>query len=259
MKFLLFLWIAISAFAQKRLMQERVVQLVNTPSEIGAKELVTTVRTVADIREASIDAGYSSITMLGTADNLAFAEWLVHAIDKPLGWQPSAAESDNPSAREYRLPDGRNPVARVYYLKNTMPGLHLTEEITILRTVAEVQKVFQNSERHVIAFCGTQTVVDLAERMLRRLDLPAGVNTTSQTLEESTFQIPEPRRDGMKEFVRIYYLQANTDPKDIAAVTRTIRIDAKIQRMFWQTTPPAIVVRGSLAELAQAQQMLEAR
>src|SRR6266849_1515752 len=115
---------------------DRVVHLTTTPTPRDFQEMATALRTVAQIRDLTVDSEHNSFILHGTPSDLAMAEWLVRMMDKPANWQPSEQEAWNPSTREYRLSAGRVPVVRVYYLINTTSTLGLQEIITVLRTVA---------------------------------------------------------------------------------------------------------------------------
>jgi hypothetical protein len=66
----------------------------------GLKEMTIVLKTVADLGVAAVEPGRVSIE--GTAEKMAAAEWLVHQLDRPMGWKPSQQERENPSTREYQ-------------------------------------------------------------------------------------------------------------------------------------------------------------
>src|SRR2546425_13299655 len=86
---------AVSAQATER--AERVVHLTTTPTRRDFQEMATALRTVAQIRDLTVDSGHNSFVLHGTPSDLAMAEWLVHMMDRPAGWQPSDQETWNPA------------------------------------------------------------------------------------------------------------------------------------------------------------------
>src|SRR5713101_1577815 len=162
---------------------ERVVHLITTPRSRDFQEMATALRTVAQIRDLTVDSEHNSFILNGTPGDLAMAEWLVHMMDKPSNWQPSEQEVWNPSTREYRLSAGRVPVARVYYLINTTSTLGLQEIITVLRTVADIQEIFSYTPARVLAFRGSADEVELSDWLIRKLDLPVTAHARAQERE----------------------------------------------------------------------------
>src|SRR5215472_15875711 len=100
-------------------------------------------------------------------------KWMIQMMDRPAGWRPSDQEIWNPATREYRAPASRDPVARVYYLTNTTSFQDLQEIIVLLRTVADIQKIFSYTPARVVAFRGSADDVELAEWLIHKLDLSA--------------------------------------------------------------------------------------
>src|SRR5438552_12246127 len=71
---------------------ERVLYLTNGETPQNLEEIATTIRSVGDIRQVSVDAEKATVTVRGTANQIAFAEWLVNELDKPSNW-PRPANS----------------------------------------------------------------------------------------------------------------------------------------------------------------------
>jgi hypothetical protein len=247
----LLLLLTVTAFAQPIPKQSVTVTLANTPTEQSANEMTTILRTVADILTVSFDAGHSSFTMSATPNLLGLAEWLLHMMDKPAGWQPTAQEYENVAAREYQLQPGGSPVddrapaARIYYLPNNATSRDVQEVLTNLRTVIDIQKVFSITQPKMLAIRGTAASLDRAEWLIQKLDAPVG----SQNPADNTFGT-EP------DLVQVFYLPPSTSLKTMQDLVTKLRTTAKIQKVFDKTTPPTITVRGDTALLAQAQQIV---
>jgi hypothetical protein len=245
---------------------ERVVQLTNTPTTQGFQEIATALRAVAQIRNLTIDSEHNSFVLHGTVGDLAMAEWMIHMMDRPAGWRPSDQEIWNPATREYRAPASRDPVARVYYLTNTTSSQGLQEIITLLRTVADIQKIFSYTPARVVVFRGPAGDVDLAEWLIHKLDLPAsakapvgakGADALRQESAANLYRLPAPQRDGSEDLVRVFYLSPTMSPRGIQEMITAMRKSAGIQKVFSHTAPPAIAARGNPAQLAQAQRIIE--
>jgi hypothetical protein len=243
-----------AAFGQLPPKQDATIALAYTPTPQSVKQMTTIVKTLAHIQDVSFDETHSSFTLRGPANLLGLSEWLLHAMDKPVGWQPTLQESDNPSSREYHQKTGgysiddKTPVTRVYYLKNTTTPLGVQEILTTLRVVGNIPEVFACDGPGMMAFRGTATGVDLEEWMIRKLDVPAGGRENSA---DNVFKLSS------EDIVRVFYLDPATSPKGISDLARNIRETTKTRNIFWKTSPPTITVRGNSALLAQAQQIIE--
>jgi hypothetical protein len=94
--------------------QSTVVRLTNAPSEAALKEVATLLRTVTGSPYLSSNIAQATIAITGTPEQLALAEWLSKAIDKPAGWRPSDSEYGNPTAREFKLPSAPDELTRFF-------------------------------------------------------------------------------------------------------------------------------------------------
>src|SRR5437773_1197199 len=233
---------------------ERVVHLTTTPTRRDFQEMATALRTVAQIRDLTVDSGHNSFVLHGTPSDLAMAEWLVHMMDKPAGWQPSDQETWNPATREFRVPVGPEPVARVYYLINTTSAQGLQEIITVIRTVAEIQKIFSFTPARVLAFRGSADEVELADWLARKMDLSVtaqghasaqGVEGLRQESAADLYRLPVPQRDGSEDLVRVFYLSPTVSLPGISEMINAMHKRGGIQKVFCHTAPPALAVRGN--------------
>jgi hypothetical protein len=174
-----------------------VVRLTNAPTEKALKEVAALLRAVTGSPYLSSNIAQSTIAITGTPEQLALAEWLAKAIDKPAGWRPSDSEYGNPAAREYKLPSGPEEVARVFYLRDTATPQAVQEILTIVRTVLDVQKLFFRSEPKMLAYRTDPSMADLIEWLLPKLDSQSG--DPSHTSD--SFKLPTPARDGSDDVV----------------------------------------------------------
>jgi hypothetical protein len=261
MKIAAFILCAAVAYGQAPPKQEVVVALTNTPTAESVRQMTAIVKTVADVLDVSFDETHSSFTLRAPANALGLAEWLLHAMDKPAGWQPSTQESADPSSREYHLQPGgyaiddRAPVARIYYLKNPP----LPSDVEILTTVRAVGGIFKIAERdgpRIMAFRGTATDVARADWMIRKLDVPAGGEAfarQSENPQANVFTLPT------GDIVRVCYLDPATSPQSIFDMTKKIRTTINTVKVFQKLSPPTIIVRGNPALVGQALQIIGAR
>ena len=235
--------LALSAMASA---EERTVALVNVPSARGLQEIATVLRTVADIPKLSIDSAHPGFSLEGTPAQLDSGAWLIHQFDKPAGWQPSEQEKSNPSTREYRLPPTEPAnVFRIYYLPENTTQMGIQETLTVLRTVLDVRKIFSYTPLDALAWRGTASDVEAAEWLLHALD--------TRTVSE-----PYPLRDGKPfDVLRVFPLPGDITARQTQELLTALRMKPmSIMKVFTRTAPPAIAVRGTAAQVDQAEKLI---
>ncbi len=152
------------------------------------QEAATILRTVADLPQVSIDASLATITFHGPGDKVAMAEWMLGELDR------SGGET---AVHEYKMAAGE--VVRVNFLTNVPNGQAMQEVLTVARTVADLQKIFNYTARQAIVLRGTDGDIAFAEWILDQLNLPratvARCNTPRRyTLTANPTRRPAPRR-----------------------------------------------------------------
>ena len=194
---------------------ERTVTLVNGSSPMGLQEIATVLRTVVSISKLGLDAKNRSFDVEGTAAQLDASAWLISQLDKPAGWQPSEQEKENPSTREFRLPPTRTAnVLRIYYLPQSTTLRGMQETLTILRTVLDLQKIFNYSTLHALVYVGTPVELDAVEWLLQSLS--AGAVSAPYLLTEGT-----PR-----DLVRVFPLPAEMTAQQVQQLLTELRMKA---------------------------------
>ncbi len=242
MKLTVFLLCAASVFAQLPPKQNVTVALTNVPSAETVKDMTTLVKTVGQVLNVSFDEAQNSFSLRGFEHQLALAAWLLHAAEKPGGSNEYVMQPDMPA-------DNRYPVTRVHYLRNSDRGSY-QEILTVARVVGEIQLTFGVSQPPMIAFRGTAAQAELGEWLATNFDVPAGTG-------EKSFSLPRLDNDS-EDIVRIFYLDPGMSPADVQKLREKIRLTTNTRTIFNKSVPPAIVVRGNPALLAQVQQLMGA-
>lgn len=202
-------------------------------SPVGLQEMATTLRTVANIRQLSIDAPAVSIAVSGTSSEIAPAAWLVEHLDKPARSQGTALPSEKATFG--------NSVYLVYYLKNSKSPSGIQEVITTLRTVENIQKIYNYNAAAAIALRGTPAEVEMAEWLMGQLDVPAG----SASVGDHAYSIAGENNDSM----RVFYLPAATAPRAMQDIVTALRTTGQIKFVYHCLDPRAIAVRAPAARV----------
>ena len=144
------------AFAQGPI--DRVLHFTQAETDRELQEIATNIRAIAEIPQVSVDAAQKTVTLHGTAAQIALAEWLL-------------TQWENATAQEYRL--SSDDLVRVFHLAHTPTPQSLQGMATDVRTVANIRRLFTYNEKSVITVRGDASQLALAEWLVNQLDQPA--------------------------------------------------------------------------------------
>jgi hypothetical protein len=213
---------------------------VTAPQQM--QEMLTVLRTVADIRRVFNFTARQALVIRAKSADMAFAEWIVDQLNIP------ATQKLDATPRVYPGVVDRGTVARVNYLTNVSTLQGMQEMLTILRTVDNVAKVFNYSSLHALILRASPADIDRAEWIMQELNQPPGPNAGTQTYQTS----------GADDITRIFFL-TNATSQGLTAALTAIRTEAKIKTVFQMTKPAAIVVRGTADQIEAAVQIMAQR
>jgi hypothetical protein len=215
----------------------RIGFLSNVPTAQNVQELMTIVRTVADVRWIQILASNRAIVLRGPEWQIAFAAWIIGQLDQPL------QQRSDPTSRAFTVggPDYRTlgHGARLMYLASMTSPQQTQQVLSVLRSVADVQKVFSYTATHALVFRAGDVDLKRAEWLIQQLDATAGHPPGTTTFTD-------PAAD---DVTREFYL-GNTDAHWIQSAVTSLRTELKVKKIFFTTAPANIVVRGTTNEIA---------
>src|ERR1017187_2030190 len=108
---------------------------------------------------------------------------LTHSFWKPISANTIFVTNENPNKRR----DYEEQVVKVFYLENIQNDAELNEVVTVLRTVADLQKVYAYKGQNAIIARGEADKVELAEKIINDIDKPkAEVVVDLMVIEAST-------------------------------------------------------------------------
>jgi hypothetical protein len=209
---------------------------VQKPQEL--QELLTVLRTVADVQKIFTFSSNHALVLLGPDWQVAFAEWIIDQIDRPIQQKPDSAPHEfTVGGPDYR---GLGHGARLNFLSNVTAPRQTQELLTVLRTVGDVQKIFSYQTSHAFVLRAGDSDLQRAEWLIQQLDLPAG-----QTPGPASFTAP-----GGDDVTRVFRLR-DTAPQGIQAAVTGIRSDLNIKKIF-PMAPATIVLRGTADQIASS-------
>lgn len=216
-----------------------VIPLPGTGSTQSLQEAATMIRSIAEIRRVFTYNAPKVMVVRGTADQAATADWLAKLVNQPPGRQ---------AKYQYQMHVDSEPLVRVFYLTNTRDVRDLQEVATLVRAVSGMRRLFTYNQPRMITVRGTQQQVALAEWLVKELDQP---NRQAS---------PEYRvsADG-DDIVRVFYVPGASSVQSLQETATLIRSTTMVRRLFTYNAPRAIALRGTGAQIAQAEQLLKER
>jgi type II secretory pathway component GspD/PulD (secretin) len=216
--------------------QEREIPFANAGS---AEELPVVLRMVAGVTVDALAPGAQKLTVRGTPEQLAVAEWLV-----------GAAEKGSPD--EFRGTGGSD-VVRVFPVAHATERRQFAELATVIRSVFEIRQLAMFTATKAMVVRGTAEQVVGSEWLLRKLDRPASTvgDKRDDHQELHLGSSPEPDKT-----VAVFHLSNSTSQEGLQKATTSIRTATQARRCFLYPPTLAIVMRGTREQLATAASML---
>jgi hypothetical protein len=239
--------IGFAVFAQGPQEQDRVFRFAHTETAAALQEIATVIRSTGDIRQLTVDPAQRTLSLRGTAVQIALVEWLFHRMDQPANRHASATQAQGSVTHEYRLPDGGDDIVRVFYLTHAATPQETQEIATILRSTADVRRVFLYNGLRALILRSAAAQMAMAEWLVNELDQPRDRQTESK----------HEYRPGGDDVLRVFYLKAVSTPQDLQEVATILRSTADIRRVFTLNASRAVTLRGTVAQVAMAEWLIK--
>jgi type II secretory pathway component GspD/PulD (secretin) len=203
----------------------------------NVQQFANVIRTVALIPNISTDAAQKTMTVSGTASQIAIAEWLLIELDR------SAAPDS--VTKQFSVSNNADDVARVFYLPNTATVQSFYEVATTVRTITDTKLLCGYDSTRALAVRGTADQIAAIDWMIHELDQPAGAKRTDSTEYKmaDTGSHPEP-------LVRVLYLPYTSTVQQFQEIATMVRTITETRRLFTYNAPNALVVRGTSDQMA---------
>jgi type II secretory pathway component GspD/PulD (secretin) len=138
----------------------RVFYLPNTKTVQDFQQLVTTVRTVAQLRYAFTYNTARAVAVRGTDEQVALAKWLFVDLD--------AAKTADSAVHQYQLPSSSDEFVRVFYLTQATASLH--ETAVQIQSKTHDAWVCTHNAPNAIVIRGTTGQIAEAAELIRQQD-----------------------------------------------------------------------------------------
>jgi hypothetical protein len=231
MRFAIIALVAAAAFGQVN----QVFQLTQHQNQQDLQELATIIRVTGDVPNVSTDDLKGTVTVEGTAGQIAAADWLVRQLDV-------SANGRSAGVHEYRPPASADDVVRVFYVTHAASPQDLQEIVTAVRSVAEVQRLFVYNALQAVAARGTAQQISLAAWTIEQLDRPV----KAAAPEPHDYVLPG------NDVARVFDLTCPETPQQLQEIVTLIRSVGDIQRLFVNNARRAVVLRATAERVALA-------
>jgi type II secretory pathway component GspD/PulD (secretin) len=223
----------------------RVFYVANTQTPLQLQEVAVVVRSVATIPRLFTCNAPRAIAVRGTAAQIAFADWLIQKLDKPM----------DRNANEYRLPGGgKDNMARVFYLSSAETLQDLQQIAVLVRSMADIRYTFTYSSPRALTIRGTADQIAFAEWLVKDLDMTAAERAIAQTAAHDY----RPTGNG-DDVVRVFYLNRADTAERLQEIATQVRTMTAAQRLFTYTAPRALAIRGTADQIALADRLIKER
>jgi hypothetical protein len=211
----------------------RVFFAPNTTGLQDFQEMATVMRSIGEIRRVFTYNSPRAIVARGPDQQMTIAEWIHREFTRP---------SNQPSAVELRL--GADDTIRVFYLPNAPTLQDFQEMATVMRSTAEIRRLFTYWQPHAIVLRGTDEQIQMAQWMYREFTRTANQPAAVEL------------RISGGETLRVFYLP---DTQTISAFQQQVvemRKTTGIRRVFTVNRPRAVYVRDTPDRVAEAAKLL---
>src|SRR6185312_12950406 len=119
----------------------RLFFLAHTSTVQQLQEIAVNLRSIVDIKRLFTYETLNAVAIRGTSSQTAMATWLVSQLDQTVG-------TPSPAPNDYTL--SSDDVAHVFNLTNPRVPMETQEMVTLIRSVADVQRIFIYNARKAI-------------------------------------------------------------------------------------------------------------
>jgi len=225
---------------------DRVFYFNHTETAQGMQEISTLIGGIGDMQQVSTDTTIlRSVTVHGTAAQIGLAAWLFSELDQPAGRPPVAQQSQALVMHEYRMPGGSDDVVRVIYPTYAATLQEFQEVATVVRSVAQIRRVFTYNAPRALALRGTAEQAALAEWLCNEL------NRASQE-QSASHEYLIPGGDIRENVVHVFYLTNVGTVQEFQEIATLVRSIGDIRYTFTYNTPKAVALRGTAEQMALA-------
>jgi hypothetical protein len=214
---------------------------LQTPPELT--EAATIIRSIAEIRDLTLNAAERTITLQGDPGRAELAYWLFSKLDSPVGTMrtPDAAQLD------YRPTRGKDDMVRVFYFKNPAAFGGIQEMSTVIRSLTEIRRALVSKAAGAFIVRGTQDQLDAARWLFDALDQP------SFSIASNQYRITDTEGE---DTIRLFSVPKFGSEQELQNFAAELRTAIQIKRVFTYYPLRVIAVRSTPTKMEQAARLV---
>lgn len=238
---------AFSAAAQTEPV-DRIIQIhyADNPQSFG--ELATLVRTIVEVPRFTTDQTEKSLELRGSADEVGLAEWLVQQLDRP---QSGDSDGKSQAVRQYTMNSGKENVVRIFYLTNAPTVQTFQQVATLVRTTAEIRRVFTYNAPRAMVARGSADQIALAAWLVN------GIDQLEKGIAPGDYHLPESDDLRGETVVHLFHVAHAASIQDFQEIVTAIRTIADVRRVFTYNEPRIMVARGTAEQIVLTRWLAE--
>jgi hypothetical protein len=219
------------------------VNHASTPQDL--QYIANAVHGIEPVPRISVYNALHAIVMRGTNRQISMDAWLIDQLNQP-------AHVAAPSPHQYKIAD--DDVVRVFALANTETREQLQEIVTLIRSVADLGRIYSCEEQRAVALRGPADRVGLAAWLVSKLDQPlSGDAAIPNSTTPREYLLP----NDPENVVRVFSLAGDLSPEERQKIAARVRAKAGTARMGLYNSLGALAVRGTAVQVAVAEKVLE--
>ena len=207
------------------------------------------------ISDATADTERNAVILQGSAGQLALAEWLMEDLEVAAGQSALSRPSPDSTSHQTRVPGSADELVRVFHLQHATTDQDRQDLSTLMRVTADIQVLFTCIPPRAVVARATAGQIRVAEWLVNALDKPPDWQPRTASERVSTHY--ESQRPGAPDDVaRVVYLSNTTTSNAMQELGNAMRVIASLRWVFFFDSPKALVLRGTVEEMALAEWLL---
>jgi hypothetical protein len=216
---------------------DRVIHLTSIEKPRDIQEIATVIRSIGEIKSLSADASARSLSVHGTAEQIALAESLAHEL--------TAGQGSN--GYEYRMSTG--DLVHVYYLPHTETVRDFASAATLIRSIADMRWAFTYTTPRAFVVRGKPGQLEMTEWLVQQLDQPADGPSGSREYRV---------KGAADDLVHVHFVKHVDSAENLQELVVLVRSVGNIRRLFSTSGQTmAVAMRGDAEQLGLADWLLQ--
>ncbi len=229
-----FALLAVSACAQDA---TRVYHFANLKTPRDFQEVSNLFRTVGGIDAVTVQNQQATLTITGTSNQVALADWLFPQLDQ-------SPAKPGPSNGTYTM-TGDLGTVRVFHFAHANTSPQVQEIVNVVRTAADIQRIGPVNSAGLLAVRGTADQVGATDWLISQLDV-AGPEPGTPVQAHQLAGVRDPE-------MRVAHLAHTTSPQALQELVNTMRTVVDVNRVMPVHTVATVVFRGTAEQIPLAE------